>query len=201
MATPSFPAPYPSAIIGCHVPAEALLPNPYVSQNPPVSPENVWTQPKCPAEVRASGVQTPPPAPSSEMSSPPVRRTEVSIREIVEDTIQQPPTPTSVTSGLKRKADVLEEPTEEAGGESSPVPAPASAIKADITTLASHAVDAVDAPATPTNTVDQRPKKRLRSRLGNAAKTAVAWTLPGVFVGAAASVAFLTSVPNDFFMA
>jgi hypothetical protein len=71
----------------------------------------------------------------------------------------------------------------------------------DVTTPAPHAADAVDAPAMPTDTVEQRPKKRLRSRFGNAAKTAVAWTLPGVFVGAAASVAFLTSVPNDFFVA
>lgn len=209
MATPSFQTPYHPDAFGRPIPNESLLPNPYTPHNPPMSTENVWVQAKSSTEVRASGVHTPPPAPSSEMSSPPACRTGVSIREIVEDTVQQPPTPTSVTGGLKRKADVLEEPIEEIKREPSPGPASAPVSETvtatetnmDVTTPAPHAADAVDAPAMPTDTVEQRPKKRLRSRFGNAAKTAVAWTLPGVFVGAAASVAFLTSVPNDFFVA
>ncbi|KAF2439460.1 hypothetical protein P171DRAFT_123038 [Karstenula rhodostoma CBS 690.94] len=151
--------------------------------------ENPWDQPKSSAAAPASGVQTPPPAPSSEFSSPPVRRTEVSIREIVEDITQQPPTPTSVTGGLKRKAEVLDEAVEGFEEDTTPAPqAPAGAATANAT--------AIDAASSSNTAVDQRPKKRPRSRLASAARYLVSG-----FVGAAGAVALLTSVPNDFYVA
>ena len=179
---------------------------PYADQEPSARSENPWGQPKVPATDFVSGVQTPPRASSPEQSSPPVRRTEVfTIDEIVEKTIQQPPTPTSVTGGVKRKADAMEVSADEGvdgdvvGGydkEASLAPE----LQAEATVVARD-VSTDQAPAMTPSAIEQRPKKKLRSRLGNAAKSAVAWTLPGVFVGAAASVAFLTSVPNDFFVA
>ncbi|KAJ4350394.1 uncharacterized protein N0V89_009015 [Didymosphaeria variabile] len=178
----------------CNYPgrSEPLLPNPYAAQ-PSFLPDNPWEPSKSSSSAPVSGVQTPPPAPSFENSSPPVRRTEVSIREIVEDVTQQPPTPTSVTSGLKRKADVLDEAVEVSDEEPTPdLQSTSSGAAPDA--AASEAVEPSDA------TLSQRPKKRLRYRLGSAVKTAAAWMVPGV-VGAAASVAFLTSVPNDFFVA
>lgn len=198
MNTPSFPAAYSSDILGHYRgPQDSILPCPYTASTQQISPslEDTWDPPKIAATGSFSGVQTPP-APSSEFSSPPVRRTEVSIREIVEDTVHQPLTPTSVLGGTKRKAEVLDEVLEEAGTTSSP------ALEADADfKVVSRDVQTADTTAVPNTPIDQRPKKKLRTRIGSAAKSAAAWTLPGVLVGAAASVAFLTSVPNDFFMA
>jgi hypothetical protein len=192
---PAFSATYSSDFVGNYPGAvEPLTTNPYAAPQPYLAPsDNPWEPSKSSATAPVSGVQTPPPATSSEFSSPPIRRTEVSIREIVEDVTQQPPTPESVTGGLKRKAEVLDEAVE--GSDEEPVPAPLSA-----SSVAAQNVPVVEI-AEPSHTaIDQRPKKRLRSRLGSAVKTAAAWMVPGV-VGAAASVAFLTSVPNDFFVA
>lgn len=190
----AFPATYSSPFV-CNYPGrvDSLLPNPYAAQQPFLSaPDNSW-EPSNPAPAPVSGVQTPPPAPSSEKASPPVRRTEVSIREIVEDVAQQPPMPTSTTNRLKRKADVFDEAVEGADESSTPdLQSPSSCAAPDA--AASEAIDPSDA------AISQRPKKRLRYRIGSAVKTAAAWMVPGV-VGAAASVAFLTSVPNDFFVA
>lgn len=193
--TSVFPPACSPDILHCNYPGpvEPLLSNQYAAQQPYLpTPDNPWEASKSPALTLNPGVQTPPAAPSSEISSPPVRRTEVSIREIVEDIAQQPPTPTSVTGCLKRKAEVLDETSEGSDEEpSSPPHAPTSNSGPD---------SPVTAPESPCIAVDQRPKKRLRSRIGSAVKTAAAWVVPGV-VGAAASVAFLTSVPNDFFVA
>ncbi|KAK7183934.1 FHA domain-containing protein [Paraphaeosphaeria sporulosa] len=183
----NFPAAYSPHFVGNYSgPAEQFLSHPYAAPHSYSSAvENPWEQSKSSAALPISGVQTPPPAPSSEFSSPPVRRTEVSIREIVEDVTQQPPTPTSVTGGLKRKAEVLDEAVE--GPEEEPMPAaqaPAGATAPDAT-----AVEAV-------NAIDQRPKKRPRSLLTKAAS----YVASGL-IGAAGAVVLLTSVPNDFFVA
>lgn len=183
---PNFPAAYSPDFVGNFSGrVEPLLSNPYAAPQPFSSvAENPWEQSKSFAAVPTSGVQTPPPAPSSEFSSPPVRRTEVSIREIVEDVSQQPPTPTSVTGGLKRKAEVLDEAVE--GLEQEPAPAPqtpAGVATPDATVVLAD------------NAVDQRPKKRPRSRLASFAK----YLVSGV-AGAAGAVALLTSVPNDFYV-
>ena len=196
MSAPSFPVAYSSDnFVNYHGPAESLLPYQYAAQQPPAAREHAWPTTRNSTEILGSGVQTPPPAPSSELSSPQLRRTEVSIRDIVEDTVQQPPTPTSVNGGTKRKADALDEAVEEPAQEHVE---PGSEAEASVV---ARDAQAVEAPAASTVGIDRRPKKRLRSRIGSVMKTAAAWTLPGVVVGAAASVAFLTSVPNDFFVA
>lgn len=165
---------------------EPFLSAPYGASQPySTALENPWDQAETTVPPPVSGVQTPTPAPSSEFSSPPVRRTEVSIREIVEDVSQQPPTPTSVTGGVKRKAEVLDEPVEV--HEEEPVPAPQP--PTDTLALDATAAEAVQV-------VDQRPKKRPRSLLTKAAS----YVASGL-VGAAGAVVLLTSVPNDFFVA
>ncbi|KAL5375710.1 hypothetical protein PMIN02_011976 [Paraphaeosphaeria minitans] len=166
--------------------AEPLLSNLFAAPQPYTSAvENPWEQSKSSTIATTSGVQTPPPAPSSEFSSPPVRRTEVSIREIVEDVAQQPPTPTSVSGGLKRKADVLDEAVE--GSEEALTPRPQAS--AGAATPNATALGAA-------NGIDQRPRKRPRSLLAKAAS----YVASGL-VGAAGAVVLLTSVPNDFFVA
>lgn len=197
----------PDMLGGCPTPSEPLLPNMYVAQEHPAPSDNTWIPPKDSTAGPVSGVQTPPSARTtfSEGSSPPVRRTEVfTIDEIVEKTTEQPLTPTSVTGGVKRKADALDEPVEEAVQdvvrEDNQGAPPAPELDAEAVVAVQDASPG-QASATTASSIEQRPKKKLRSRLGDAARTAVAWTLPGVFVGAAASVAFLTSVPNDFYVA
>ncbi|KAF2793469.1 hypothetical protein K505DRAFT_325454 [Melanomma pulvis-pyrius CBS 109.77] len=108
------------------------------------------------------------PAPAMSIPTPPIptsndvnpitpqanRRTKVSIPEIVEDTQQQPPTPTSVGSpkALKRKAEVLDEDPTEATEEP-----PASVVEG---TVATEVVQAA---------VEGPPAKRNRPTLTNVA--------------------------------
>jgi hypothetical protein len=130
------------------------------------------------AEV--NGVQTPPQAPSSEVSTPPQpRRTKVSIPEIVESP-EQPPTPTSVAGSLKRKADVFEKDAEELTLEH----------PTEVSAVAPVAMSTL----TPASVMSERPKKKLRTRLGNAAKIVLNTTL-----GAAVAVALMSQVPDAFF--
>ncbi|KAL5425834.1 hypothetical protein PMIN06_012986 [Paraphaeosphaeria minitans] len=184
---PNFSTAYSSHFVGSYSgSAEPLLSNLFAAPQPYTSAvENPWEQSKSSTIATTSGVQTPPPAPSSEFSSPPVRRTEVSIREIVEDVAQQPPTPTSVSGGLKRKADVLDEAVE--GSEEALTPRPQAS--AGAATPNATALGAA-------NGIDQRPRKRPRSLLAKAAS----YVASGL-VGAAGAVVLLTSVPNDFFVA
>lgn len=182
----NFHGAFPSDCVGIYSsPPEPFLSTPYGAPQPySTALENPWEQAETNVPSPISGVQTPLPAPASEFSSPPVRRTEVSIREIVEDVSQQPPTPTSVTGGVKRKAEVLNEPVE---GPEEPMAAPQPP-----TDVAAPEATTVEA----TNVVDQRPKKRPRSML----KKAASYVASGL-VGAAGAVVLLTSVPNDFFVA
>jgi hypothetical protein len=157
--------------------------------------ENPWGLAKSPttSEVptstiaAADRVQTPPSAPASEVSSPPhPRRTKVSIPEIV-DSPQQPPTPTSVVGSLKRKADVFEEDILDAALEPS-----SSAGEAQASSAVAPKAEVTNVPAT---AAPQRPIKRLRSRLGSAAKNMAAYILPG----AALTVALITQLPEAFY--
>ncbi|KAJ4299120.1 hypothetical protein N0V90_004364 [Kalmusia sp. IMI 367209] len=188
----------PDVLGRCSTAVEPVLPSPYAVQQPQPSSDNTWDSFKSPAPGAAYIMQTPPPAPSSEVSSPapPARRTKVSIPEIVEDTTQKPPTPTSVTGGLKRKAEVLDEVVEEFEHQPSSTPLPVT----EAASTPTQDTPAAEAAGISDTVIDQRPKKRLRSRIGGAVKSAAAWMVPGV-VGAAGAVAFLTSVPNDFFVA
>ena len=163
------------------LPSHVVPESPWVPSKP-TNPEKAPT----PTVPVASGVQTPPQASSSEASSPPQpRRTKVSIPEIM-DSPQQPPTPTSVKGeSLKRKADVLEEDALEVAPE--PLSFPAS-VPTDISATAPAArVAPAPVPAMP-----ERPKKKLRSRLGNAAK---------ITFGAAVAVALMSQIPDAFFEA
>ena len=118
-----------------------------------------------------------------EPSSPqPIRRTKVSITEIVEDIPEQPPTPTSIAGSLKRKADVLDDEVEETMPHS--VPAQDSAQVAPVTVIAN----------VPNPSVPERPKKRLRNALGGAAKTIAGLLIPGTVI----AVGALTQLPEAF---
>lgn len=126
----------------------------------------------------ALGVQNAPEVPSSIQ---PVRRTKVPISEIVEDAPpQQPPTPTSLSGTLKRKADEMEEEVSATSIDSS---SPSSA----------DAVPKESSEMTRVLTVN-RPKKRLRTALGNAAMMA-AYLIPSTAI----AVGMLTQLPDSFF--
>jgi hypothetical protein len=131
-------------------------------------------------------IHTPPATSASDVVSstppPPSRRTKVSIGEIVED---QPPTPTSV-SGLKRKADVLEEDVKPALEE--------EAASAD--TPLEQVVVEVDAVRNVT-IIAQRPKKQPRSLVSKLKNTAA--LLGYGAVGAVGAVAVLSYLPDAFF--
>ncbi|KAF2683171.1 hypothetical protein K458DRAFT_419376 [Lentithecium fluviatile CBS 122367] len=158
--------------------------------------ENPWTNPKpspadeapIPTPAAAIGVRTPPPAPFPEMSSPPQpRRTGVSIPEIV-DSPQRPPTPASVTGSLKRKADVFEEDNLDSPSEATTSPAAEPrAEPAPTSSTTSMNIAAAPTPA--------RPIKKLRSRLGSAAKSMAAYILPGT----ALTLALITQLPDSFY--
>lgn len=167
----------------------SFQPQLYATPQPQPFSDHTWTPQRHHQESMASvsatatGVETPSPAPTSEVSSAPpqpVRRTKVSIPEIVEDAPQQPPTPTSITGSLKRKADVLDE--EDAVEECA---APA---EADM-----PIAPAIEVRSTPT---EERPKKRIRG-IGGAMTQAAAYLIPG----AALTVAVITSLPEGFWLA
>lgn len=152
---------------------ESVQPKPFTAQFAPAHPvensEAFQGSKSLISEIQtASGVQTPPPMSAADAigstSSPPNRRTKVSIGEIVED--PQPATPTSVTS-LKRKADVLEED---------------EVHEVDTDGITASAVEMRPAPEdtemeVASSHAEQRPRKRLRA-IGHAAKTAATYLAP-----------------------
>ncbi|CAI6342552.1 unnamed protein product [Periconia digitata] len=126
------------------------------------------------------------PTPPHDRSSPqPVRRTKVSIPEIVEDTTTpQPPTPTSVSgvsTGLKRKADEMEDESPEVADNVVADAEPGEPSEAA-------------APSVPVVNIQDRPKKRLRTVVGSAAKMA-AYLIPSTAI----AVGMLTQLPDAFF--
>lgn len=138
---------------------------------------------------QAPSLQTPPPMLASDVvaSTPqPVRRTKVSIEEIVED---RPLTPDSINK-MKRKADVLEEePTFVT--EDTPVVVPES------TSTANEVI--VDAQAIQTAAViAQRPKKQPKSVLAKVGLTAKYLGLGTA--GAFAAFTALSTLPDAFFL-
>lgn len=141
---------------------------------------------------QALSLQTPPPMPASEViaSTPqPVRRTKVTIEEIVED---QPPTPESVNN-MKRKADVLEEREDQQQTvviEDSPI------VPQEPTLTASQVVDA-QAEQTAA-LVAQRPKKQPRSVIAKVGLTAKYLGLGTA--GAFAAFTALSTLPDAFFV-
>ncbi|KAF2634379.1 hypothetical protein P280DRAFT_474690 [Massarina eburnea CBS 473.64] len=127
-----------------------------------------------------------PQTPVSTNSSPPqpIRRTKVSIPEIVEHVPQQPLTPTSVSGSLKRKAEVFEEDADAAEVADSPMQVQDHSVLAPVAAVAT--VPATSAP--------ERPKKRLRTALGATARTVAGLLLPGT----ALAVGIMTQLPDGF---
>lgn len=177
----------------------AVFSTPATSLLTPVSEASTakfWSTISAGSYSKESAPQTSP----SEVASPcplPVKRTKVSIPEIIEETFQQPEQTqkpelaaemADTTRGTKRKADIFEEEVKE----------PETQLVLDASSEDAHGVATGTREASP-EIIAQRPRKRLRRRLGGMVKTAAAWMVPGV-VGAAGAVAFLTSVPNDFFV-
>lgn len=120
----------------------------------------------------------------------PARRTKVSIPEIVEEApAQQPLTPTSVSGSLKRKADDMEEEdTPEAVAEPLPSSSPTSS------DLESAPLPEASAPPSPPPSIQERPRKRLRTALGTVAKMS-AYLIPSTAI----AVGMLTQLPDAFF--
>ncbi|KAF2030233.1 hypothetical protein EK21DRAFT_89115 [Setomelanomma holmii] len=139
-------------------------------------------------------IQTPPPMPTADVtsstSSPPSRRTMLSIDEIVEE---QPMTPESVND-RKRKADVLEV--------AEPVDTETLFIMNDTNTglvfdVAPNSEPAVDTAAQTAATIAQRPKKQPKSIVSRVRNT-VTYLGYGA-MGAAGAVALLSYLPDAFF--
>ncbi|KAF2848443.1 hypothetical protein T440DRAFT_509553 [Plenodomus tracheiphilus IPT5] len=137
---------------------------------------------------QALSLQTPPPMPASDVvasAQQPVRRTKVSIDEIVED---QPPTPESVNN-MKRKADVLEE-------EHRPAVRDPDVVLPESTSITDDLVVAVQADQ-PAALIAQRPKKQPRSVLAKFGLTAKYLGLGTA--GAVAAITALSTLPDTFF--
>ncbi|KAI8930818.1 hypothetical protein NX059_011841 [Plenodomus lindquistii] len=138
---------------------------------------------------QAHSLQTPLPMPASDVgaSTPqPVRRTKVSIEEIVEE---QPPTPESINN-MKRKADALEE-EQTAVDKDLPIVLPASAVTSKETVLDISAIQTAA-------TIAQRPKKQPKSILAKVGLTAKYLGLGTA--GAFAAITALSTLPDTFFM-
>jgi hypothetical protein len=172
--------------------AEAIQPKPSTTQNaqPPThfafSNARIPTTPPGPVNAPPFGVQT---SPAYETpTSQPVRRTRMSIPEIVEDFTPQPLTPTSESGNLKRKAEVLEEIV---GAAVEPFRPDAISEPAAV----AEPVSMLDIASAPVTTAPERPKKRMRAAFG-AAKRVAGLLIPGT----ALAVGVLTQLPNEFWM-
>ncbi|KAH9878244.1 hypothetical protein J1614_003461 [Plenodomus biglobosus] len=138
---------------------------------------------------QAQSLQTPPPMLASDVvaSTPqPVRRTKVSIEEIVED---RPLTPASVNN-MKRKADVLEE-EHTFVTEDTPVVVPESSSTANEVIVDAQAIQTAAV-------IAQRPKKQPKSVLAKVGLTAKYLGLGTA--GAFAAFTALSTLPDAFFM-
>jgi pSer/pThr/pTyr-binding forkhead associated (FHA) protein len=149
---------------------------------------------------QADRLQTPPPAPTSDVEacSPlqPGRRTKVSIEEIVEEVIEEhPPTPESVNY-KKRKADTLDE---EALVAEEGMPQQAAIAVEQESSGPTNADSVLETVATQAAVqIAQRPKKTPRSVLNKVLNKA-AYPLLGA-TGAVVSFALLSTLPDNFFM-
>lgn len=149
---------------------------------------------------QAHRLQTPPPAPVSEVEilTPlqPGRRTKVSIEEIVEEVVEEhPPTPESVNY-MKRKAYVLDEDLA-VSQEDVPKVVSVASNESEGNLIDSDPVAEVVAAQTAAQ-IAQRPKKIPRSMLGKVLNRA-AYPLLGA-TGAVVSFALLSTLPDTFFL-
>ncbi|PVH93191.1 hypothetical protein DM02DRAFT_733272 [Periconia macrospinosa] len=173
-------------------------PNPPPVVKPSPSPEPAWASGSGPTGPAGAANLADPASPAGpagpvlaahntpevDSSPQPVRRTKVPISEIVEDAPpQQPPTPTSLSGTLKRKADEMEQEVSETPADSSSVPS------TDVVAKESSEITPVLNVST-----QERPKKRLRAALGNAAMMA-AYLIPSTAI----AVGMLTQLPDAFF--
>ncbi|KAF1962439.1 hypothetical protein CC80DRAFT_542747 [Byssothecium circinans] len=157
---------------------------------PPQAVMNTAQHPEVSPPIQSLGsakVAVPSGSPQSADSSPsqPIRRTKVSITEIVEDVPEQPPNPTSVSRSLKRKAEVLDEEIEELVEE---------VVDSTTTQHSAQAAPVTVATDIDTSPTSERPKKRLRAALGGAAKTVAGLLIPGTIL----AVSVLTQLPDGF---
>ncbi|ORY11689.1 hypothetical protein BCR34DRAFT_316310 [Clohesyomyces aquaticus] len=180
-----FPSPRPYMV---HIPA--LFPE--NKDNTPAKPEESQVKRlQTPEEPKRRGFPTPPTAVQEERtaSSPPTRRTKVSIPEIVEDNSEeqheQPPTPTSM-KGLKRKADAVEdtEVTDTALSAAMESLVPEAAVTTEV---------AAPAVTNAVSSATERPKKRLRTALANAGYLAT-----GIAIGAVGAFGALLALPDSY---